>query len=147
VRPNDDVVASTAPIPTEELPLVEFVTSSGTVVALPVEVVPRDEFPIGLSGRYALEERGMLFYYGEPRRNGFWMKDTHIDLSIAFADGEGRIVDIRAMEAESLEVVLSAAPFEFAIEAPAGWYADNGVAAGDAVRLAFDLPPELAGGG
>lgn len=146
-RPNDDLVASTAVIPLEELPLVEFTDSSGRTVTLPIEVLPRDEFPVGLSGRYQLEERGMLFYYGEAVRSGFWMKNTHIDLSIAFIDGDGRIVDIREMEAESLETVLAAAVYHMAIEAPAGWYASNGLAIGDRARLAFELPAALAGGG
>lgn len=146
-RPNDDLVASTAVIPLEELPLVEFTDSGGRTVTLPIEVIPRDEFPVGLSGRYQLEERGMLFYYGQAVRNGFWMKNTHIDLSIAFIDGDGRIVDIREMEAESLDTVLAASVYHMAIEAPAGWYASNGLAVGDRARLDFDLPAELADGG
>lgn len=146
-RPNDDIVASTAAIPIEELPLVEFTDSSGRVVTLAIEVLPRPEFPVGLSGRYHLEERGMLFYYGEAVRNGFWMKNTHIDLSIAFIDGDGRIVDIREMEAESLDIVLAASVYHMAIEAPAGWYASNGLAVGDRARLDFEASAALAGGG
>ena len=146
-RPNDDVVASTAAIPLEELPLIEFTDSSGRTVTLPVEVLPREEFSIGLSGRYHLEGRGMLFYWGVPVRSGFWMKDTHIDLSIAFVDGDGRIADIREMEAESLDLVLAASVYHMAIEAPAGWYASNGLAIGDRARLTFALPAALAGGG
>ena len=89
----------------------------------------------------------MLFYYGQAVRNGFWMKNTHIDLSIAFIDGAGRIVDIREMEAESLEIVLAASVYHMAIEAPAGWYASHGLAVGDRARLDFVPPAELEGGG
>ncbi len=79
----------------------------------------------------------MLFDYGRTGIDGpFWMKDTHIDLDIAFVDGNQVIVAIRTMRAESLDYVYSSAPYRSAIEAPAGWYRAHGVQEGDSVRYA-----------
>ncbi|MPZ99677.1 MAG: hypothetical protein GEU80_10145 [Dehalococcoidia bacterium] len=142
----DDVVASTFDIPREELPVIEFIRLDGGVVRLPVEVPPREEYPVGLSGRYALEERGMLFYYPEGRgAGGFWMKDTHIDLSIAFVDAAGEILEILEMEAESLDVRSPGETYQAVIEAPAGWYEEHGIRAGDEIRFDFEIPEHLAG--
>jgi uncharacterized membrane protein (UPF0127 family) len=126
-----------------DLPLVEFVRRSGGNVCLPLEVVPPDEFTIGLSGRYELDDRGMLFYFGHQARGSFWMKNTHVDLSIAFVAGDNRIVEIREMQAESLDFVTPAADYTYAIEAQPGWYERNGIAVGDEVRFAFDLNAAL----
>jgi uncharacterized membrane protein (UPF0127 family) len=43
------------------------------------------------------------------------------------------------MAAESLEITRPAEPYEFAVEAPAGWYAAHDIAPGDTMRLDFDL--------
>ena len=121
--------------------MIDFVRADGIVVSLPVEVPPRDEYSIGLSGRYSLDERGMLFIYpGEESRRGFWMKNTHIDLSIAFVNAQFRIVEIHEMVAESLEIVRPEALHRYAVEAPAGWYAQHGLQAGDRMRPGFELP-------
>ena len=136
--------ASTGATPADQLPVVEFLRADGAVVALPIEVPPRREYGIGLSGRYALDGRGMLFDYGVPERDGpFWMKNTHVDLDIAFIGADLRIVAIRQMEAESLDYVYSGSDYQYAVEAPAGWYEAHGVAAGDAVRFTFDTPSAL----
>jgi uncharacterized membrane protein (UPF0127 family) len=139
----DEPVASTFAIPTEELPVAVLTRSDGTRYELPLEVPPRDEYSVGLSGRYELDGRGMLFWYGELVQQPFWMKDTHIDLSIAFVDEEGVIVDIFDMEAESEEFRMAASFYRFAVEAPLAWYAERGLAAGDSVALDFPIPESL----
>ena len=102
---------------------------------------PRDDYSIGLSGRYALDERGMLFHYeDDARARGFYMRNTHIDLDIAFVGADFEIHEIRTMVAESPEILRPAEGFQYAIEAPAGWYAANGVGEGDIARLTFELP-------
>lgn len=135
-------VASTASIPIERLPVAEFMRSgTGEAPRLAIEVLPLGEFTIGLSGRRVLGERGMLFDYGVPGQTGaFWMKNTHIDLDIAFIDESLRIVSIRRMRAESEEFVHSSVPYRSALEALAGWYAAHGIREGDLVRYA---PPAV----
>ncbi len=139
--PPAEPVASTASIPAERLPVAEFVADGRVLARLPVEVLPHGEFSVGLSGRMALGERGMLFDYGSAGQDGpFWMKNTHIDLDIAFIDDQNRIVSVRTMQAESLDYVYSSAPYRSAIEAPAHWYASRGIREGHTVR--YVDPPE-----
>ena len=139
--PPVEPTATTGALSLEELPLIEFVRSDGTVVAFPVEVPPRTEYGIGLSGRYELSERGMLFHYPDAgTARGFYMRNTHIDLDIAFLGADFVIQEIFRMDAESLEIRRPAEPYQYAVEAPAGWYAANGVAMGDMARFTFTLP-------
>ena len=122
--------------------MIEFVRADGSLAPLPVEVPPRSEYGIGLSGRYTLDERGMLFHYSSPEgRHTFWMLNTHIDLSIAFVSGDLRVVEIRAMEADSLDRITPEVDHQYVVEAPAGWYAQHGIEVGDEVRFLFELPP------
>lgn len=133
-------VASTATIPTDALPRVRFERRDGSVVELPVEVPPRDEYSIGLSGRAEVSDRGMVFYYPDAQGNaGFWMSRTHVDLAIAFVTTAGVISEIHEMTAESLDITRPAVPYEFAVEAPAGWYDAHGVAVGDRMHPDFDV--------
>jgi uncharacterized membrane protein (UPF0127 family) len=117
--------------------------SDVTRYELPLEMLPRGEYTVGLSGRYHLEGRGMLFWYPELVRRSFWMKDTHIDLSIAFVDDDGVIVEIFDMQAESEEIRTTASSYRFALEAPLGWYAERGLAVGDTAILDFPIPESL----
>ncbi len=133
-------VASTASIPTPELPRLEFVRADGHAVSLAVEIPPRSEYGIGLSGRHELDERGMLFHYPEgTSMTGFYMRNTHIDLSIAFVGLSDRVIAVREMEAESLEIVRPGDAYRFAIEAPSGWYAEHGIGEGALLRLPSDI--------
>jgi uncharacterized membrane protein (UPF0127 family) len=125
--------------------VVEFVRASGGSVCLPVEIVPRDEFPVGLSGRYELDDRGMLFYFRSVNRGSFWMKNTHIDLAIAFVGADSRIVEIHEMYADTTHFVTPSVDYLYAIEAQPGWYGHHDVTTGDEVRFLFELPPELTG--
>lgn len=139
-------VASTHAIPTADLPVVRFTSTTGQEATLPTEVIPSAEFPIGLSGRRELAGRGMLFYWPDgDSESGFWMKNTHIPLDIAFVDRDLRIIAILEMEAESEEIRRAPAPYLAAIEAPLGWYAEHGIDAGGTVEFLFD--PDALGAG
>jgi uncharacterized membrane protein (UPF0127 family) len=81
--------------------------------------------------------RGMLFVFPEAQVRSFWMSNTFIPLDIAYMDPELRIVDIKAMEPESLESVPSAAPAQFALEVPQGWFEEKGIAIGAVARIVF----------
>ena len=91
--------------------------ADGTVVSLAIEVPARTEYGIGLSGRYELGERGMLFHYEEEGRRSFWMKNTHIDLDIAFIGADFVIREIFGMEAKR---AVSPTCRPFAANQPAG---------------------------
>jgi uncharacterized membrane protein (UPF0127 family) len=81
--------------------------------------------------------RGMLFVFPDAQTRSFWMKDTFLPLDIAYLDAELRIVDIQAMEPESLESHPSALPAMFALEVPLGWFSEVGIAVGDGARVVF----------
>ncbi len=57
----------------------------------------------GLGGvREALSsEQGMVFAFSPPAPQSFWMKDTHIPLSIFFFDEKGMLISKAEMEVES----------------------------------------------
>ncbi len=76
------------------------------------------------------EERGMLFIYPEQRTLSFWMKDTRIPLSIAFADRTGKIVRIADMTPLDKSAVQSLYPATYALEMNQGWFDRHQVAAG-----------------
>jgi uncharacterized membrane protein (UPF0127 family) len=120
--------------------VVRFTSASGASVALPVEVPPASEYGIGLSGRRTLDGRGMLFYYPDGKGNsGFWMKDTHIDLEIAFVDTSMRVIAVLTMRAHTDTVHRPNQPYLAAIEAPVGYFSRSGVGAGAKVEFLFDV--------
>jgi uncharacterized membrane protein (UPF0127 family) len=96
----------------------------------------------GLMNRDSLgANEGMLFVYPESRERSFWMKDTRIPLSIAFASPDGTIVSVADMRPMSRKRTLSGAPAMYALEVNQGWFEANGVAVGDKLG---NLPPPPA---
>ncbi|MDL5054469.1 DUF192 domain-containing protein [Oscillatoria laete-virens NRMC-F 0139] len=83
----------------------------------------------GLMGRTHLgENEGMLFVYPTPRQASFWMKNTSLPLSIAYADAEGVIQEIHDLEPHSLTAVTSRHfGIKYALEMNRGWFEKNGV--------------------
>ncbi len=83
---------------------------------------------------------GMLFVFGTEAPRSFWMKDTYLDLDIAFLDVNFRIVDIQQMDAHTEELHTSAAPAMFALEVRQGWLAENDIQVGHQAAVVFDPP-------
>ena len=81
--------------------------------------------------------QGMLFVFPDAQIRSFWMKNTFIPLDIAYLDSELRVVDIQAMEAESLDSHPSASPAMFALEVPLGWFEEVGLTVGAQARVVF----------
>ncbi len=113
-----------------------IVASNGTTARLQIEVADTsEERSVGLSGRTEVpNDTGMLFT-DLSRNSGFWMKDTLVDLSVAFVDKCGVIVHIEDMEANTTENHNSPVPYLFGLETPQGWFQRNGIAAGDIVSI------------
>jgi uncharacterized membrane protein (UPF0127 family) len=114
--------------------------SAGQSVVLSIEIADTpDERAIGLMNRESLpDDGGMLFDFGADVQAGFWMKNTLIPLSIAFIDKDGVIVHIEDMEPQTEELHYSPSLYRYAIEVNQGWYADNGITAGDTVLRAVN---------
>lgn len=81
-------------------------------------------------------DTGMIFMYEADQVMRFWMKDTPLDLDIAFVRADGVIAEIKTMKAEdTTEVASQSAQIRFCIEMPAGWYAQSQTKVGDAINL------------
>ena len=83
--------------------------------------------------------RGMLFIFKRAKRVSFWMKDTLIPLDVAFADGRGRIFQIERMEALSRAQHVSRRPARYALEVPAGWFAEHRIAPGAVLTISGSI--------
>lgn len=86
----------------------------------------------GLMFRDSLpEDHGMLFIFDQPKKASFWMKNTKIPLSIAYADSNGKILEIKSMNPLDETVVPSRSDeVDYALEVNQGWFARHGIAAG-----------------
>jgi uncharacterized membrane protein (UPF0127 family) len=97
----------------------------------------------GLAYRDELaSDRGMLFVYPREQVLRFWMKNTRIDLSIAYLDSDGSILEIHDMNSDDpYRQTISMQPARYALEVNQGWFADNGIKVGD--RVEFDLQSNI----
>lgn len=84
---------------------------------------------------------GMLFVFESDQRLAFWMKNTLVPLSIAYASSDGTIRDILDMTPLSLSSVESSRSVRYALEVPQGWFGRVGVAAGDRIVVPAKYRP------
>jgi len=94
----------------------------------------------GLMFRKNLEAgEGMLFVYTADQYLAFWMKDTHIPLSIAFLAKNGEILQIEDLKPLSLRTVRSRRSARYALEVPQGTFRDLDVEPGHKIGLPADF--------
>jgi len=132
--------AALAPVRAAGLPVTTLTIGGHTLVA---EVVTTPEQrATGLMNRFSLApDHGMLFVFEAPQPLGFWMKNTYVPLSIAFADVDGRIVNIEDMKPQDETTHWSRGFALYAVEMKQGWFAAHGIKAGDLIQ---GLPPRSA---
>ncbi len=80
-------------------------------------------------------ERGMLFVFSRDQRHGFWMRNTIIDLDIAFIREGGSIVQTFTMTALDEGSYTPRLPYRYALEVGSGVFARFGVGEGDQVSI------------
>lgn len=80
------------------------------------------------------DDAGMLFIYAQEHRLRFWMKDTRIPLSIAFANGKGTIVGMADMKPFDERSIMSSKPAKYALEVNKGWFQQNDIEIGDIIE-------------
>lgn len=130
--------------PPSHSPAANKLRVGSAIAAVRIAATP-DEREKGLSGNVSLgPDEGMLFIFPEPQTPSFWMKDTHVPLSIAFITPEGRISDILEMSPDTLDLHAPHVPARMALEMPAGWFAKRAVRPGDAVTLPADIRLDTA---
>ncbi|MEO0285967.1 MAG: DUF192 domain-containing protein [candidate division WOR-3 bacterium] len=81
------------------------------------------------------DTEGMLFIFPEDKILSFWMKNTPIDLSIAFIDSSGAIYEIHDMRAYDETPKISNKPGKYALEVKRGWFAINHINIGDTIKI------------
>lgn len=98
----------------------------------------------GLMGWESLPERsGMLFVFAEDSHSGFWMKDTLLPLSIAFAGADGRvhtILDMEPCRRDPCPRYAPDAPYRYALEVEQGTFEELGVTPGWRLDLDSYMP-------
>ena len=97
---------------------------------------------MGLMNRTELgKDSGMLFIFPDERPRSFWMKNTYIALSIAFADSKGKILNILDMKPSAgitqkdFPTYESAGPAKYALEMNQGWFHKRKIKPGDSIQV------------
>lgn len=115
-----------------------LINREGRRVPLRVELAASEmDRQRGLMHRKSLEKNsGMLFVFTHEQYLNFWMKNTHIPLSIAYIGGNGIIRDIQDMEPLDTSITYpSKYPARYALEVNRGWLAANGIVPGCRIEL------------
>lgn len=76
---------------------------------------------------------GMVFLFDEPASVCMWMKNTLIPLSVAFIDGDGKIVNIEDMRPQTTDSHCSKKQVRYALEMNRGWFRQKNIKAGNTV--------------
>lgn len=77
---------------------------------------------------------GMIFIFDKPKQLSFWMKDTLVDLEIAFFDSKGILHQIEEMKSLSLKTHNSKKPSRVAIEVKKGDFRKLNIKLGDRIK-------------
>ncbi len=80
-------------------------------------------------------DQGMLFVFTEDRPLNFWMKNTLIDLDIAYIAADLKIARIQTMKALDLSTYPSGQAVRYALEVRAGRFAALSIREGDTVEI------------
>jgi uncharacterized protein len=101
----------------------------------------------GLSGRDQLgDDKGMLFIFGNPAMNGFWMKDMKFPIDMIWINGDRILGASENVQPEpgksifSLKVYYPPSAADKVLEVNAGTFAKYGFKAGD--TIGFDIPSQ-----
>lgn len=123
------------------VPGTAWVIFGADTVVVEVAATP-EERSRGLSNREEVPPgTGMLFLFERTEERTFWMRDTLVDLDIAFFDEDYQVLEILQMEAETLDLHDSSVPVFMALEVPGGWFAEHAVAVGSVAEIVFGPTP------
>lgn len=73
---------------------------------------------------------GMLFIFEQASVQCFWMKNTLLPLTAAFAADDGTIVNLADMKPQTTDSHCSALPVRYVLEMNRGWFDKKGIKAG-----------------
>lgn len=83
-------------------------------------------------------EPGMLLLYSTPEPISLWMRNTGLELDVAFIDANWQIQSIKPLEPYDESIVSSDGPVIAALEKPRGWFAARGLTVGSQLSLVRD---------
>jgi uncharacterized protein len=81
------------------------------------------------------DDEAMIFVYAEEQQMGFWMKNTHIPLDIAFLNKDKTILNVATMKAFDETSTRSTGAAMYAVEFKAGVLKKHGIKAG--MKISF----------
>lgn len=127
---------------------VTVLSRSGASHHLQVEIAETlEQQERGLMYRTAMPaQSGMLFVYPREERGGFWMLNTRIPLTIAFAGDDGVIFQIDDMAPCTSRYAFlcpsypARAPFRYALEVNRGYFEERGIGIGDRIEYVRGEP-------
>ncbi len=136
-EPASPAPGNTADSTPDESATVTIINSGGERIEVEAEIADEPaEQQRGLMERTELAENaGMLFVFDREQPLSFFMRNTLIPLSIAYADSDGRIVDIQDMQPLDETPIPSAGLAQYALEVNQGFFAENGIGVGDVIEL------------
>ncbi|MCQ8896531.1 DUF192 domain-containing protein [Limnobacter humi] len=116
------------------LPTVELRLGNQTVQA-ELANTP-DTRQIGLMGRQQLApNHGMLFEFDHTETQCMWMKNTLMDLEVAFINESGVILNIERMKAGTEDIHCSRGGARYALEMGKGWFGEKRIKPGHSVNI------------
>lgn len=87
------------------------------------------------------ENDAMIFKFDSEDFRGFWMKNTLIDLDIAYLKPDGTILNILTMKALDESTYPSEGKAKYAVETNSGWFAKNKIKKGAKFNLQELMKP------
>lgn len=83
------------------------------------------------------ESEGMLFVFARPHQASFWMKNVTVELSVAYLDSAGRILEIHDLvPGEESPVESADARVQFVLETSRGWFERHDIRPGTLAQTA-----------
>lgn len=130
----------TAPMTAAEMPMVDL---NAGIHRIQAEVAHTHQTRTkGLMNRHSMPtNQGMVFVWTDKGRHCMWMRNTHLPLSVAFIDDDGRIVNIADMTPRTDDIHCAAKPVRYALEVNQGWFAKRRVEPGARIAGLEKLPP------
>ncbi|MDQ2743186.1 MAG: DUF192 domain-containing protein [Chloroflexota bacterium] len=114
-------------------------TTTGDTVLIRLQVADTDQLrETGLMDVKSMDpDSGMVFVWPAPVLESFWMENTLIPLSVAFVGPDGMVQEIQDMAPLTTTLHTPQKAYQYAIEANQGFFAENGIEAGQ--RVTFHL--------
>ena len=132
---NTTTIYSDKPLP--KLPTIKLWLGQQEIMA-EIAAAPR-ELATGMMHRKEIgEHEGMLFIMPFPQKAAFYMRNTHVPLSVAYIDTEGTILEIYDLQPLNEEPVPSKSErIHFVLETKQGWFDRNQVSIGNVIRTEY----------